>query len=45
MNSEITKVAKWATSQGWTIDQAAGLPWPPPSKKEQRSQRSKEQEQ
>ncbi|MDP9219403.1 MAG: hypothetical protein M3P23_02565 [Actinomycetota bacterium] len=83
MNSEITKIARWATSQGWTVDddasgythftdpegnhvgrypatpsnayrrrldllvalKAAGLTWPPPSKKEQRSQRRKEQEQ
>lgn len=79
MNSAITKIAKWAKSQQWTVDddadgytrftnpqgayivsfpatpsneyrrmqdllvalKKAGLPWPPPSKKEQRAQRKK----
>ncbi|BBX73675.1 hypothetical protein H7H78_10250 [Mycobacterium shinjukuense] len=80
MNSAIDKVAKWAQSQQWTVEddangytrfydprgnyivrfpaspsneyrrmqdllvalKRAGLPWPPPSKKEQRAQRRKE---
>jgi hypothetical protein len=79
MNSDITDIAKWARSQGWTVidDQSgytrfydlagtyitrypatpsnpyrrrqdllvklkkAGLPWPAPSKKEQRATRRK----
>lgn len=82
MNSAIIKVAKWAQSQQWTVEddangytrffnphgvyiarfpatpsnayrrmqdlwvalKKAGLPWPPPSKKEQRAQRRKEGE-
>lgn len=83
MNSAIIKVAKWAQSQEWTVEddasgytrfynidgvyiarfpatpsneyrrmqdllvalKKAGLPWPPPSKKERRAQRRKEGEQ
>jgi hypothetical protein len=79
VNSAITKIAKWARSQQWTVEddasgytrfsnpqgeyitnypatpsneyrrmqdllvalKKAGLPWPPPSKKEQRAQRKK----
>jgi hypothetical protein len=79
VNSAIVKIAKWARSQQWTVEddasgytrfynpqgeyiarypatpsneyrrtqdlvvalKKAGLPWPPPSKKEQRAQRTK----
>lgn len=79
MNSDIADIAKWAKSQGWTVEDDSngytrfyspegvyvvrypatpsnpyrrmrdlvgaltknGLPWPPPSKKEQRAQRKK----
>jgi hypothetical protein len=79
VNSDIADIAKWATSQKWTVEddtkgytrfynqegeyitnypaspsrpvrrmadltvalKKAGLPWPPPSKKEQRAQRNK----
>jgi hypothetical protein len=83
VNSAIIKIAKWAQSQQWTVEddskgytrfydpqdvyiarfpatpsneyrrmqdllvalKKAGLPWPAPSKKEQRAQRRKEREQ
>jgi len=79
VNSEVIKIARWARSQQWTVEddasghtrftnpdgvyialfpatpgneyrrmqdllvalKRAGLPWPPPSKKEQRAQRKK----
>jgi hypothetical protein len=82
MNRDIKKIAKWARSQGWTVEDDAsghtrfyapngdyvadypatpsrparrmaelavdlrkrGLPVPPPSKKQQRAQRAKEDE-
>lgn len=81
MDSAISKIAKWARSQQWTVEddakgytrfynpqgdyiacypatpsneyrrmqgllvalKRAGLPWPPPSKKEQRAKREKAQ--
>ena len=83
MNSDITDIAKWAQSQGWTVEEdskgytrfynpqgeyvtdypatpsrpyrrmqslkvnlrKAGLAWPPPSKKAQKSQRRKGKQQ